>query len=195
MDYSFLDDPGAIAEILASAEPEHRAMQRAQGWDDKTLAIEIATTRFKNEEAEWKVRVLLMSDEDLEQEDDRIRAKVDPYVEEYRAMSGEERGKEEMLTMIEKMKWAKRRFAFTKKERESREEKKRYSERVQPMSTEVFTKEIEAITDQLQNHNQELMALPFNAEPSVREEIERRTKLLEAKYEVVSKERNRRAPT
>ena len=57
MDYSFLYDPNAIAETLATAEPELRAMQRARGWDDKTLAIEIATIRHKNEEAEWKERV------------------------------------------------------------------------------------------------------------------------------------------
>ena len=47
MDYSFLDDPGAISEILASAEPEHRAMQRARRWNHKTLALHIATNRHR----------------------------------------------------------------------------------------------------------------------------------------------------
>ena len=45
MDYSFLGDLNAIAEILATAEPEHRSMQSARSWDDKTLALHIATDR------------------------------------------------------------------------------------------------------------------------------------------------------
>ena len=77
MDFTFLDDPIAIAEILATAEPAHRALQRANGWDDKTLAIEIARIR-QSEEEEWKERVIRMSDEELTHEDDVIRAKIDP---------------------------------------------------------------------------------------------------------------------
>ena len=146
MDYSFLDDPNAIAEILATAEPEHRAMQYTQGWDDKTLAIEIVRIRHKNEEHEWKERVLRMSDEDLEMEDDVIRAKIDPEVEAHRAMSEQDREKT-TGRFLRMLKWAKRRLDFTKQERESREEKKRYSLRLSRMSdtdleTEIYQRTV-----------------------------------------------------
>ncbi len=136
MDYSFLDDPDAIAEILASAEPEHRAMQSAQGWDDKTLAIEIATSRHREsnkshaqEEEEWKERVLRMSDEDLEMEDDVIRAEINPVIVAHQAMSDEDKEKN-MLRFVKTLRWAKTRLAFTKEERESRAEKAVFKERV-----------------------------------------------------------------
>ena len=191
MDYSFLDDPNAIAEILATAKPEHRAMQSAQGWDDKTLAIEIVRIRHKNEEHEWKERVLRMSDEDLEMEDDVIRAKVEADgLAEYRAMSDEERGKA-AHAIIKKLKWSKVRLAFTKQERESREEKKRYLDRLQHMSPEVYTAEIDAITEQLAKLNEEMLGLPFNAELS--EENKRKANIIEAKYKCLLEERKRRA--
>jgi hypothetical protein len=126
MDYSFLDDPNAIAEILATAELEHRAMQSAQGWDDKTLAIEIVRIRHKNEEEEWEDRVMRMSDEDLEMEDDIIRAKIDPDVKKHRAMSEQDKEKN-MTRLLRMLKWAKRRLNFTKGERDFREEKKKFS--------------------------------------------------------------------
>lgn len=198
MDYSFLGDPEAIAEILATAEPEHRAMQSAEGWDDKTLAIHIATCRnrgsknsYAQEEHEWKERVLRMSDEDLEMEDDVIRAKVEADgLAEYRAMSDEERGKA-AHAIIKKLKWSKVRLAFTKQERESREEKKRYLDRLQHMSPEVYTAEIDAITEQLAKLNEEILGLPFNAELS--EENKRKAKIIEAKYKCLLEERKRRA--
>ena len=123
MDYSFLDDPNAIAKILATATPKHRAMQTAQGWDDKALAIEIARIRHVNEEEEWEERAMVMSDEDLEIEDNIIRAKLDPCINEYRAMSGVQRD-QEASAMIMKLKWSKSRLVFTQQERQFREEKK-----------------------------------------------------------------------
>jgi hypothetical protein len=137
MDYSFLGDPEAIAEILATADPEHRAIQHAQEWDDKTLAIHIATRRHReglllmrliqekhaDEEEEYKERVLRMSDDDLEMEDDVIRAEVNPDIVAHQAMS--EHDKEKNLTrFVKKLRWAKTRLALTKQERESREKKK-----------------------------------------------------------------------
>ena len=183
MDYSFLYDPNAIAETLATAEPELRAMQRARGWDDKTLAIEIATIRHKNEEAEWKERVLRMSDEELQQEDDVLRAKLDPCVAKYRAMSGAQRDQVASAMMM-KLKWGKDRLAFIQQEREFREEKKRYSQRLPAMSDEVLRTEIVTITEQLKIHNDNLVSLPINHDIT-RKEIERRSKMLKAKFELV----------
>ena len=199
MNYSFLDDPNAIAEILATAEPEHSAMQSAQGWDDKTLAIEIATSRHRAShkttaqvEDEWKERVMRMSDEDLEMEDDVIRAKVEADgLAKYRAMSDEERGKAAHAIII-KLKWSKARLAFTKQERESREEKKRYSEFLLHMRPEVYNAEIDAVTEQMAKLNEEIMGLPFNAELS--KEKKSQIKINEGKYTCLIQEWNRRAP-
>ena len=127
--YDFLDDPIAIAEILAIAEPAHRALQRANGWDDKTLAIEIARIKHKNEEEEWEDRVMRMSDEDLEIEADITGAKIDPHVKEHQAISEQDKDKN-LMRFLKMLKWAKRRLNFTKREREFREENKRYSQRL-----------------------------------------------------------------
>ena len=70
-------------------------MQSARGWDDKTLAIEIATIRHtRTRKPSGKSVFLRMSDEELEQEDDVLRAKPDPCVAKYRAMSGAQRDQE-----------------------------------------------------------------------------------------------------
>ena len=160
MDYSFLGDLNAIAEILATAEPEHRSMQSARSWDDKTLALHIATDRHlesvlrdekahAQEEEEWKERVLRMSDEDLETAYAVIRAKIDPDIEAHQAMSDEDKEKKGyMIRFIKKMKSAKARLAFIQQERESRGAKKRYSERLQRMSDAILEKEMIAITAQ-----------------------------------------------
>ena len=190
MDFTFLDDPIAIAEILATAEPAHRALQRANGWDDKTLAIEIARIR-QSEEEEWKERVIRMSDEELTHEDDVIRAKIDPCVGKYRAMSGVQRD-QVASAMIMILKWGKNRLAFTQQERQFREEKNRFSQRLPSMSDEVLRAELKSVDEQISRHCQKLMSLPFNGEPHVREEIERRSRMSEAKHEVLIKERNRR---
>jgi hypothetical protein len=184
MDYSFLDDPNAIAEILATAEPEHRAMQSAQGWDDKTLAIEIVRIRHKNEEEEWEDRVMRMSDEDLEMEDDIIRAKIDPDVKKHRAMSEQDKEKN-MTRLLRMLKWAKRRLNFTKGERDFREEKKRYSLRLSHMSDEDLRTESNTISEQCEE---------LYAEHLVEhtEEIRHKGKYLEAKYRVLKEERTRR---
>ena len=204
MDYSFLGDPNAIAEILATAEPEHRAMQSARRWDDKTLALHLATDRHlesvrrdekahAQEEEEWKERVLRMSDEDLEMEDDVIRAKVEADgLAEYRAMSDEERGKA-AHAIIRKLKWSKVRLAFTKQERESREEKKRYLERLQSMSDAVLEEEMIAITAQFNENTAKIDELPIVHEPSVSEGIIGRAWLLKAKHACLIQEHKRRA--
>jgi len=193
MDYSFLDDPNAIAEILATAEPEHRELQRAHGWDDKTLAIEIATSRHRKsqglstdqEEDEWKERVMRMSDEDLEMEDDVTRAKIDPDVKKHQAMS--EQDKEKYSTrFVNMLRWAKARLAFTKREREFREEKKRYSQRLSIMSDENLLVEIDKITDEAEKIYEEHLVKHT-------EEIRRKGKILEAKSELLLEERDRRS--
>ena len=204
MDYSFLGDLNAIAEILATAEPEHRSIQSARSWDDKTLALHIATDRHlesvlrdekahAQEEEEWKERVLRMSDEDLEMEDDVIRAKVEAYgLAEYRAMSGEERRKTAPV-IINKLKWSKVRLAFTKQERESRGAKW-YSERLQCMSNAELNEEMIAITAQLNDNTAEIDELPIVHEPRVSEGIRGQARLLKAKHTGLIQEHKRRAP-
>ena len=206
MDYSFLDDPVAIAEILASAEPEHRAMQSARRWDYKTLALHIATSRHcesvirdeiahAQEEEEWKERVLRMSDEDLETAYAVIRAKIDPDIEAHQAMSDEDKEKKGyMIRFIKKMKSAKARLAFIQQERESRGAKKRYSERLQRMSDAILEKEMIAITAQYNKNTEEKIELPIVHEPRVRDEIQGRAWLLEMKYTCLIQEHKRRAP-
>ena len=209
MDYSFLGDLNAIAEILATAEPEHRSMQSARSWDDKTLALHIATDRHlesvlrdekahAQEEEEWKERVLRMSDEDLEMEDDVIRATVEAYgLAEYRAMSGEKRRKTAPV-IINKLKWSKVRLAFTKQERESRGWKKRYSERLQCMSNAELNEEMIAITAQLNDNTAEIglagLRVRMGAEPRVSEGIRGQARLLKAKHTCLIQEHKRRAP-
>ena len=146
MDYSFLDDPNAIAKILATATPKHRAMQTAQGWDDKALAIEIARIRHVNEEEEWKERAMLMSDEDLEIEDDIIRAKIDPNVK----------------VSEQRLSWVKKRLNFIKRERERRElekirylQKNSYLQRLQLMTDEVFLAEFDTIRKEYDKNREE----------------------------------------
>ena len=206
MDYSFLDDPDAIAEILASAEAEHRAMQSARRWDDKTLALHIATSRHcesvirdeiahAQEEEEWKERVLRMSDEDLETAYAVIRAKIDPDIEAHQAMSDEDKEKKGyMIRFIKKMKSAKARLAFIQQERESRGAKKRYSERLQRMSDAILDEEMIAITAQFNKNTEEKIELPIVHEPRVRDEIQGRAWLLEMKYTCLIQEHKRRAP-
>ena len=197
MDYSFLDDPDAIAEILASAEPEHRAMQSAQGWDDKTLAIEIATKRhnkgvFDSMWKDWKERVVRMSDEDLEMEDDVIRAMVDPYVKDFQAMSEDDKRKASS-SVREKIRWLKKVYAFTKDVRVAREDKKKYSKRLQLMSNYGFQKEIQTLDQQLTELNKNIAGTPSNADQSVHLGNVYQMKTLEAKSHLVCDERNRRA--
>ena len=206
MDYSFLGDLNAIAEILATAEPEHRSIQSARSWDDKTLALHIATDRhlesvLRDEKAhaqeEWKERVLRMSDEDLEMEDDVIRATVEAYgLAEYRAMSGEERRKTAPV-IINKLKWSKVRLAFTKQERESRGAKW-YSERLQCMSNAELNEEMIAITAQLNDNTAEIglagLRVRMGAEPRVSEGIRGQARLLKAKHTCLIQEHKRRAP-
>ena len=144
MDDSFLDDPNAIAKIVATAEPEDREKQRLAEWDDKTLAMLIAKRRHResqgvyraHEEQEWRDRVGRMSDEDLEIEDDIIRAKIDPNVK----------------VSEQRLSWVKKRLNFIKRERERRElekiryfQKSRYLQRLQLMTDEVFLAEFDTI--------------------------------------------------
>ena len=197
MDYSFLDDPDAIAEILAISEPEHRAMQSALGWDDKTLAIEIATKRhnkgvFDSMWKDWKERVVRMSDEDLEMEDDVIRAMVDPYVKDFQAMSEDDKRKASS-SVREKIRWLKKVYAFTKDVRVAREDKKKYSKRLQLMSNYGFQKEIQTLDQQLTELNKNIAATPSNADQSVHLGNVYQMKTLEAKSHLVCDERNRRA--
>ena len=197
MDYSFLDDPDASAEMLAISEPEHRAMQSALGWDDKTLAIEVATKRH-NKEAfdsmwkEWKGRVMRMSDEDLEKEDDVIRAMVDPYVKDFQAMSEDDKRKASS-SVREKIRWLKEVYAFTKDVRVAREDKKKYSKRLQLMSNYGFQKEIQTLDQQLTELNKNIAGTPSNADQSVHLGNVYQMKTLEAKSHLVCDERNRRA--
>ena len=179
-------------------------MQSARRWDDKTLALHIATSRHcesvirdeiahAQEEEEWKERVLRMSDEDLEMEDDVIRAKVEAYgLAEYRAMSGEERRKTAPV-IINKLKWSKVRLAFTKQERESRGAKW-YSERLQCMSNAELNEEMIAITAQLNDNTAEIDELPIVHEPRVSEGIRGQARLLKAKHTCLIQEHKRRAP-
>ena len=83
-----------------------------------------------------------------------------------------------------KLKWGKDRLAFIQQEREFREEKKRYSQRLPAMSDEVLRTEIVTITEQLKIHNDNLVSLPINHDIT-RKEIERRSKMLKAKFELV----------
>ena len=105
-------------------------------------------------------------------------------------MSSEERSNSswKILTLLKR---SKVRLAFTKQERESREEKTRYLERLPAMSDEVFSAEIDAITEQLAKINEEIMGLPFHKELS--KENERKAEIIEAKYTCLIQERNRRA--
>ena len=183
-------------------------MQSARSWDDKTLALHIATDRHlesvlrdekahAQEEEEWKERVLRMSDEDLEMEDDVIRAKVEAYgLAEYRAMSGEERRKTAPV-IINKLKWSKVRLAFTKQERESRGAKW-YSERLQCMSNVELNEEMIAITAQLNDNTAEIglagLRVRMGAEPRVSEGIRGQARLLKAKHTGLIQEHKRRAP-
>ena len=154
MDYSFIDDPNAIAKIVATAEPEDREKQRLAEWDDKTLAMLIAKRRHResqgvyraHEEQEWEDRVGRMSDVDLEIEDDIIRAKIDPNVEV------SEQG----------LSWVKKRLNFIKRERERRElekirylQKNRYLQRLQLMTDEVFLAEFDTIRKEYDKNREE----------------------------------------
>ena len=154
MDDSFLDDPNAIAKIVATAEPEDREKQRLAEWDDKTLAMLIAKRRHResqgvyraHEEQEWRDRVGRMSDEDLEIEDDIIRAKIDPNVKV------SEQG----------LSWVKKRLNFIKRERERRElekirylQKNRYLQRLQLMTDEVFLAEFDTIRKEYDKNREE----------------------------------------
>ena len=136
MDYSFLDDPDAIAEILASAEPEHRAMQSAQGWDDKTLAIEIVRIKYKNEEEEWEDRVMRMSDEELTKEVKSLNRDVEPY------MNCPDDDSVLVTRNLRKLKHFKKRRDFIRKKQEPRRAIKEFTERIQRMSDPVLSVEI-----------------------------------------------------
>ena len=105
-----------------------------------------------------------MSDEDLEIEDDIIRAKLDPHVKEHQALSREDQEKTS-YRFITIMRRAKARLSLTKREREFRAEKKKYAEGLTRMSDKVFLEEVKAVTKEMNRHCEELMALPFNAEP------------------------------
>ena len=154
MDDSFLDDPNAIAKIVATAEPEDREKQRLAEWDDKTLAMLIAKRRHResqgvyraHEEQEWEDRVGRMSDEDLEIEDDIIRAKIDPNVK----------------VSEQRLSWVKKRLNFIKRERERRElekiryfQKSRYLQRLQLMTDEVFLAEFDTIRKEYDKNKEE----------------------------------------
>lgn len=136
MDYSFLDDPDAIDEILATAEPEHRAMQSARRWDDKTLAIEIVRIRYKNEEEEWEERVLRMSDEELTEEVKSMNRDVQRY------MHCPTTDSVLVTRNLRKLKHFKKRRDFIKKKQEPRQAKKKFTERIQRMSDPVLSTEV-----------------------------------------------------
>ena len=181
-------------------------MQSARRWDDKTLALHIATSRHcesvirdeiahAQEEEEWKERVLRMSDEDLETAYAVIRAKIDPDIEAHQAMSDEDKAKKGyMQRFIKTITRAKTRLAFIWQERESRGAKKRYVERLQSMSDAVLEEEMIAITAQFNENTAEIDELPIVHEPHVSEGIIGRAWLLKAKHTCLIQEHKRRAP-
>ena len=185
MDYSILDDPNALAELLASATPEQRVLQRAREWDDQTLAIEIAMIRHREKWTEWRKRVLRMSDHELTQELKSLTADLEPHVEEYR--SDPDRDSKRLQTFLKKLRHTKARKDVIREEQAFRNAEKVFTKRVQRMSDGVLSEEIMALVEQLKKLSQD------HGEGSNTEDLRRRSKAIDRKLAIVKEEQVKRA--
>ena len=185
MYFSNLDDPNALAELLASATPEQRLLQKAREWDDQTLAIEIAMIRQREKWTEWRERVLRMSDQELTQELKSLTADLEPHVEEYR--SDLDRGSKKLQTFLKKLRHTKARKDVIREEQAFRNAEKVFTKRVQRLSDVELSEEMKALVKQLKKLSQDF------DEGSNTEELRRRSKAIDRKLAVVKEEQVKRA--
>ena len=185
MYFSNLDDPNALAELLASATPEQRLLQKAREWDDQTLAIEIAMIRQREKWTEWRKRVLRMSDQELTQELKSLTADLEPHVEEYR--SDFDRDSKKLQTFLKKLRHTKARKDVIREEQAFRNAEKVFTKRVQRLSDVELSEEMKALVKQLKKLSQDF------DEGSNTEELRRRSKAIDRKLAVVKEEQVKRA--
>ena len=185
MYFSNLDDPNALAELLASATPEQRLLQKAREWDDQTLAIEIAMIRQREKWTEWRKRVLRMSDQELTQELKSLTADLEPHVEEYR--SDLDRDSEQLQTFLKKLRHTKARKDVISEEQAFRNAEKVFTKRVQRLSDVELSEEMKALVKQLKKLSQDF------DEGSNTEELRRRSKTIDRQLAVVKEEQVKRA--
>ena len=185
MYFSNLDDPNALAELLASATPEQRLLQKAREWDDQTLAIEIAMIRQREKWTEWRKRVLRMSDQELTQELKSLTADLEPHVEEYR--SDLDRDSKKLQTFLKKLRHTKARKDVIREEQAFRNAEKVFTKRVQRLSDVELSEEMKALVKQLKKLSQDF------DEGSNTEELRRRSKAIDRKLAVVKEEQVKRA--
>lgn len=185
MYFSNLDDPNALAELLASATPEQRLLQKAREWDDQTLAIEIAMIRQREKWTEWRERVLRMSDQELTQELKSLTADLEPHVEEYR--SDLDRDSKQLQTFLKKLRHTKARKDVIREEQAFRNAEKVFTKRVQRLSDVELSEEMKALVKQLKKLSQDF------DEGSNTEELRRRSKAIDRKLAVVKEEQVKRA--
>ena len=185
MYFSNLDDPNALAELLASATPEQRLLQKAREWDDQTLAIEIAMIRQREKWTEWRERVLRMSDQELTQELKSLTADLEPHVEEYR--SDLDRDSKKLQTFLKKLRHTKARKDVISEEQAFRNAEKVFTKRVQRLSDVELSEEMKALVKQLKKLSQDF------DEGSNTEELRRRSKAIDRQLAVVKEEQVKRA--
>jgi len=185
MYFSNLDDPNALAELLASATPEQRLLQKAREWDDQTLAIEIAMIRQREKWTEWRERVLRMSDQELTQELKSLTADLEPHVEEYR--SDLDRDSKKLQTFLKKLRHTKARKDVIREEQAFRNAEKVFTKRVQRLSDVELSEEMKALVKQLKKLSQDF------DEGSNTEELRRRSKTIDRQLAVVKEEQVKRA--
>ena len=185
MYFSNLDDPNALAELLASATPEQRLLQKAHEWDDQTLAIEIAMIRQREKWTEWRKRVLRMSDQELTQELKSLTADLEPHVEEYR--SDLDRDSKKLQTFLKKLRHTKARKDVISEEQAFRNAEKVFTKRVQRLSDVELSEEMKALVKQLKKLSQDF------DEGSNTEELRRRSKTIDRQLAVVKEEQVKRA--
>lgn len=185
MYFSNLDDPNALAELLASATPEQRLLQKAREWDDQTLAIEIAMIRQREKWTEWRKRVLRMSDQELTQELKSLTADLEPHVEEYR--SDLDRDSKKLQTFLKKLRHTKARKDVISEEQAFRNAEKVFTKRVQRLSDVELSEEMKALVKQLKKLSQDF------DEGSNTEELRRRSKTIDRQLAVVKEEQVKRA--
>lgn len=185
MYFSNLDDPNALAELLASATPEQRLLQKAREWDDQTLAIEIAMIRQREKWTEWRERVLRMSDQELTQELKSLTADLEPHVEEYR--SDLDRDSKQLQTFLKKLRHTKARKDVIREEQAFRNAEKVFTKRVQRLSDVELSEEMKALVKQLKKLSQDF------DEGSNTEELRRRSKTIDRQLAVVKEEQVKRA--
>ena len=185
MYFSNLDDPNALAELLASATPEQRLLQKAREWDDQTLAIEIAMIRQREKWTEWRKRVLRMSDQELTQELKSLTADLEPHVEEYR--SDFDRDSKKLQTFLKKLRHTKARKDVIREEQAFRNAEKVFTKRVQRLSDVELSEEMKALVKQLKKLSQDF------DEGSNTEELRRRSKAIDRQLAVVKEEQVKRA--